>query len=108
MTGIEPASSAWKAETLAIELHREVLSKVQRPRSNVSKESMTWDVGPWTLDVELVDPTGLKPAPHGLKGRCSVTRAPDQDTAIIKLGVKDSNQKEWETGLFTLRSGITL
>ncbi len=28
----------------------------------------------------LVDPTGLKPAPHGLKGRCSVTRAPSQET----------------------------
>ena len=27
----------------------------------------------------LVDPTGLKPAPHGLKGRCSVTRAPGQE-----------------------------
>ena len=26
----------------------------------------------------LVDPTGLKPAPHGLKGRRSVTRAPGQ------------------------------
>ena len=26
----------------------------------------------------LVDPTGLKPAPHGLKVRCSVTRAPGQ------------------------------
>jgi hypothetical protein len=26
----------------------------------------------------MVDPTGLKPAPHGLKGRCSVTRAPGQ------------------------------
>jgi hypothetical protein len=26
----------------------------------------------------LVDPAGLKPALHGLKGRCSVTRAPDQ------------------------------
>src|SRR6476661_8529676 len=26
----------------------------------------------------MVDPAGLKPAPHGLKGRCSVTRAPDQ------------------------------
>ena len=26
----------------------------------------------------LVDPTGLKPAPYGLKGRRSVTRAPDQ------------------------------
>ncbi len=27
----------------------------------------------------MVDPTGLKPAPHGLKGRRSVTRAPDQE-----------------------------
>ena len=26
----------------------------------------------------MVDPTGLKPAPHGLKGRCSVARAPDR------------------------------
>ena len=26
----------------------------------------------------MVDPTGLKPAPHGLKGRRSVTRAPGQ------------------------------
>ena len=26
----------------------------------------------------MVDPTGLKPAPHGLKVRCSVTRAPGQ------------------------------
>src|SRR5437870_5457194 len=28
--------------------------------------------------ARLVDPTGLKPAPHGLKGRRSVTRAPGQ------------------------------
>jgi hypothetical protein len=28
----------------------------------------------------LVDPTGLKPAPHGLKGRRSVTRAPGHGT----------------------------
>ena len=26
----------------------------------------------------MVDPAGLKPAPHGLKGRCSVARAPDR------------------------------
>ena len=26
----------------------------------------------------MVDPAGLKPAPHDLKGRCSVTRAPGQ------------------------------
>ena len=28
----------------------------------------------------MVDPAGLKPAPHGLKGRCSVARAPDRKT----------------------------
>ena len=33
----------------------------------------------WPLSyTALVDPTGLKPAPHGLKGRRSVTRAPGQ------------------------------
>ena len=29
--------------------------------------------------AKVVDPTGLKPAPHGLKGRRSVTRAPGQE-----------------------------
>ena len=34
----------------------------------------------WPLSyTAMVDPTGLKPALHGLKGRCSVTRAPDQE-----------------------------
>ena len=47
--GIEPTSLDYQSSALAFELHREV-----------------------------VDPTGLKPAPHGLKGRCSVTRAPGQ------------------------------
>src|SRR5437879_7247189 len=45
--GIEPTSLDYQSSALAVELHREV-----------------------------VDPTGLKPAPHGLKGRSSVTRAP--------------------------------
>ncbi len=30
----------------------------------------------------LVDPAGLKPAPHGLKVRCSVTRAPGQQYEV--------------------------
>ena len=47
--GIEPTSLDYQSSALAVELHREV-----------------------------VDPTGLKPAPHGLKGRRSVTRAPGQ------------------------------
>ena len=46
---IEPTSLDYQSSALAVELHREV-----------------------------VDPTGLKPAPHGLKGRRSVTRAPGQ------------------------------
>jgi hypothetical protein len=34
----------------------------------------------WPLSyTAMVDPTGFKPAPHGLKGRCSVTRAPGQE-----------------------------
>jgi hypothetical protein len=33
---------------------------------------------------ELVDPTGLKPAPHGLKDRCSVARAPGQKMAVAE------------------------
>jgi hypothetical protein len=37
----------------------------------------------------LVDPTGLKPAPHGLKGRCSVTRAPDQQSKDEDGRMKD-------------------
>jgi hypothetical protein len=38
-----------------------------------------------TQDQFLVDPTGLKPAPHGLKGRRSVTRAPDQNYFRLKI-----------------------
>jgi hypothetical protein len=32
----------------------------------------------------MVDPTGLKPAPHGLKGRRSVSRAPGQNMAVAE------------------------
>ena len=48
--GVEPTSLDYQSSALAVELHRE----------------------------KLVDPAGLKPAPHGLKGRRSVTRAPGQ------------------------------
>jgi hypothetical protein len=37
----------------------------------------------------MVDPTGLKPAPHGLKGRRSVTRAPGQYIADFRLLIAD-------------------
>ena len=36
---------------------------------------------------KLVDPTGLKPAPHGLKGRRSVTRAPGQE--YLRFSIAD-------------------
>ena len=35
-------------------------------------------LSPLSYTATVVDPTGLKPAPHGLKGRRSVTRAPGQ------------------------------
>ena len=44
---------------------------------------MTLDFGPWTLDSRLVDPTGLEPAPHGLKVRYSAARVPGQQTFPI-------------------------
>src|SRR3989442_15753177 len=54
--GIEPTSLDYQSSALAVELHREV-----------------------------VDPTGLKPAPHGLKGRRSVTR----DSGSITFSIFD-------------------
>src|SRR6476660_8137794 len=56
--GVEPTSLDYQSSALAVELHRDV-----------------------------VDPTGLKPAPHGLKGRRSVTRAPGQDIADFRLSI---------------------
>ena len=59
--GVEPSSSRSKSEVLPVTLSRNL----------------------------LVDPTGLKPAPHGLKGRRSVARAPGQKW----LWRKDSNPR---------------
>jgi hypothetical protein len=39
----------------------------------------------------MVDPTGLKPAPHGLKGRRSVTRAPGQNELAVAEGFEPSH-----------------
>jgi hypothetical protein len=57
VAGIEPTSLDYQSSALAVELHREV-----------------------------VDPTGLKPAPHGLKGRRSVARAPGQKNWLWRKG----------------------
>ena len=62
MEGIEPTSLDYQSSALAVELHREV-----------------------------VDPTGLKPAPHGLKGRRSVTRAPGQKELAVAEGFEPSH-----------------
>ena len=39
--------------------------------------------------LSLVGPAGLKPAPHGLKGRYSVTRVPGQYIADFQLPIAD-------------------
>ena len=79
--GVEPLSLDYRSSALPVELHREESpkSKVKCPKSVLGL--LTLDIGRWTLDLKLVDPTGLKPAPYGLKGRRSVTRAPGQDIA---------------------------
>ena len=38
----------------------------------------------------MVDPAGLKPALRGLKGRCSVTRAPDRKEMAVAEGLEPS------------------
>src|SRR5438309_10075419 len=47
--------------------------ELNRHRSIINR--VLW---PLSYTATVVDPTGLKPAPHGLKGRRSVTRAPGQ------------------------------
>ena len=42
----------------------------------------------------MVDPTGLKPAPHGLKGRRSVPRAPGQQLFDFRFLIFDSTGHE--------------
>src|SRR6185369_478251 len=51
--------SRWKE----LNRHRSIINRVLCPLSYTA----------------MVDLTGLKPVPHGLKGRCSVTRAPGQE-----------------------------
>ena len=47
----------------------------------------------------MVDPAGLKPAPHDLKGRCSVTRAPDQNIADCRFSIADLNARRGDQWL---------
>lgn len=64
--GIEPPSPDYRSGAAAIELLRENLQKT------------------------LVDPAGLKPAPDGLKVRCTVARAPGQQELAVVEGVEPS------------------
>src|SRR6266849_863966 len=57
--------------------------ELNRHRSIINR--VLW---PLSYTARLVDPTGLSPAPHGLKGRRSVTRAPGQKDWLWR---KDSN-----------------
>jgi hypothetical protein len=105
--GIEPTSLDYRSSALAIELHREIILDFRfliEDWSGFRVFDFTFRVGGFVeerntlnskprlaifqssiknlksqIKNDLVGPTGLKPAPHGLKGRCSVTRAPDQD-----------------------------
>ncbi len=45
----------------------------------------TFILHPSSLILFLVGPTGLKPAPHGLKVRCSVARAPGQEDCQLPI-----------------------
>src|SRR6185295_10497393 len=79
--GVEPPSLDYQSSALSLSYTAAVVfdlrpSVFDRPVTSMNR-------GPKTNVV--VDPTGLKPAPHGLKGRCSVTRAPDQDIYHLSL-----------------------
>src|SRR5580765_4644345 len=59
--------------------------ELNRHRSIINR--VLW---PLSYTARLVDPTGLKPAPHGLKGRRSVTRAPGQNELAVAEGFEPS------------------
>src|SRR5713226_3692965 len=60
--------------------------ELNRHRSIINR--VLW---PLSYTARLVDPTGLKPAPHGLKGRRSVTRAPGQKGLAVAEGFEPSH-----------------
>ena len=56
------------------------------------------DFGRWTLDLVLVDPTGLEPAPYGLKVRYSATRVPGQESSFnFRFQVSSCSEEQLET-----------
>jgi hypothetical protein len=86
--GVEPSISGSKPDVLPVTPSRIVNIKIVVAAAGVEPAFLDYQSSVLPLDyTALVDPTGLKPAPHGLKGRCSVARAPDQKW----LWRKDSN-----------------
>lgn len=65
MEGIEPTSLDYRSRALPLSYTAKLGVRRQALRDAALQS--------------LVDPTGLKPAPHGLKIRRSVTRAPSQE-----------------------------
>ena len=76
--GIEPTSLDYRSRALPLSYTAEESpkSRVQSPKSVWLK--VTLGFGRWTLEIVLVDPTGLEPAPYRLKVRYSATRVPGQ------------------------------
>ena len=85
--GVEPPASESKSDVLPVTLSRKNWSR--RKESNL-RLSIIDRVHCRLCYTAMVDPTGLKPAPHGLKGRCSVTRAPDRKRLAVAEGLEPS------------------
>jgi hypothetical protein len=87
--GIEPTSLDYQSSALAIELHRDLECAGFDGALDLGRGQIVLKIDPkLCAALQLVDPTGLKPAPHGLKGRRSVTRAPGQQEWLWR---RDSN-----------------
>ena len=82
--GVEPSSSGSKPDMLPVTPSRRRGFKFSGSKFQV-RLSTNLKPETWNLKLEVVDPTGLKPAPHGLKGRRSVTRAPGQQHSSFEF-----------------------
>jgi hypothetical protein len=75
--GVEPSLSSSKPDVLPVTPSRKKTDLVAA--AGIEPTSLDYQSSALPLSyTAMVDPTGLKPAPHGLKGRCSVARAPGQ------------------------------
>ena len=79
--GVEPSSLDYRSSALPLSYTAKE-SKVASPMSKVCLRPIDFGLSRLDSGLKMVDPTGLKPAPHGLKGRRSVTRAPSQQLQV--------------------------